>query len=284
MSTEFETPKKINSLESYIIEVERIYYKWQIEESGSDPYKVWFRGVDRDESLIPSVFRKRLDKQLNELLVLNSFMSIYKNYTDERFENSKIELFSFMQHYGIPTRLLDWSESHLMALFFAIDTWENGNQPVVWILNAKALNQLTIEVPVNGPVFGESDLVNARLSLVGFLDKDNSINNLFQKKFPQYVEIIEKLEYPIACYPISSGNQRIIVQKGVFTVHGRQKTSIEKLMKEKEIAENLKKIEIDVNSISKIRESLRRAGITCRTVYPDLYGLSKELKTDFYYF
>lgn len=223
-------------------------------------YLLWYRGhSDESWDLLPSVKRGNYAKREVEQYMANDFYMRASVSMKDRPSKDSCGWIAMMQHYGLPTRLLDWSLSPLIALFFATNDYEkySDEDGCIWILRPGLLNELE--------GFG---------SYIYPMDKYTVIDMI--KPAFNSREINEELtEKIIACYPVEY-NMRIYTQQSAFTVHNSNKklTSINN-------ADLLMKYIIPAECKKKILDELKICGITLRSVYPDVEHIAQELK-DFY--
>jgi hypothetical protein len=109
--------KFVDSLKGYISLVERLRVKQKIQ--------LWYRGCGKASyDLKPSLYRHQQSRMIEDILVLEKDLIARFRQRSIPFHSRVLtdpwEWLFLMQHYGVPTRLLDWSESPLMALFFAV--------------------------------------------------------------------------------------------------------------------------------------------------------------------
>ena len=227
--------------------------------------KPWFRGESgKANPLTPKV----ADLHPNEeMYLLQSFRRKAGGFANTPHRESETDLWLFLaQHYGIKTRLLDWTEGALIALFFAVN---RGNpSPRVYMLNPHRLNDLAAEKfktqidPPNFPLsWGNRDGGNIALAWV--LDKER--NNL-------------GLELPIAL-PATYQDHRMIAQRSCFTVHGRSLLGLDILLSNmtSNVSDYLITYKISLRASSRITKQLFYLGISASSIFPDLDSLSRDL-------
>jgi len=249
---QFKKSKPVNSLNQYIDLVEEAK-----KLLGSN--ELWYRGLASYKyKLIPNIYRLEYDEQLERNLTF-SFKDKAKGFINWRDLND-FDWYFLMQHYGLRTRLLDWTEGSLIALFFSLKLGPKDNplyNPVIWMMDPLILNELTI----------------SKREIIRTEDNPQNPNYFLAKK---YLEMnFEKSSNPIS---ISSSytNERIIRQKGCFTMHGNQKKDILSVFRTNK-CDKIASIQVNKNSRDRIIQELITSGISESTLFPDLEGLSREI-------
>lgn len=221
------------------------------KEDLGNPEIIWYRGQwNYNHYLLPSLlrFENGIDKE-------RYLYQKFQRFADKMFKGKKSEwdtLFD-MQHYGTPTRLLDWTESFGIALFFAAhyNFSRNSNEnAAIYLLNPLKINLLS----------GYNHIINLPSEEQSF-----SYKKIYWEKQPHAATA------PVAIEPILN-NDRIIAQRGVFTIHNDDISPIEDLY-----PNAIKKVLIPNDAINPAMEFLDLANMNEYTVYPDFEGLTDYL-------
>ncbi|WNF37192.1 FRG domain-containing protein [Bacillaceae bacterium IKA-2] len=214
---------------------------------------IWFRGHSSStHSLNSGLFRLNLNTIEDYIAVETQLYAYYKNlgFMLHKEDNPWHLLYS-MQHFGVRTRLLDWTESFAVALFFATEHWSNGNTCRIWMLKPLELNQLTRD---------KAELV--------------SPNKL---EYPDAYKVATQGLNSLAIYPIKNSN-RILAQHGVFTIQGNCHKPLDKEFHGQLVDLNLLKyIDLPYEVKQDAFQFLKLNGINRYSLFPDLDGLAKHI-------
>ncbi|SRR5258708_7169066 len=116
--------------------------------------RVWYRGLsNREHKLIPSLFRQPQGRPREPVVTEDrrqrekNLFARFKTQAGELLPSGleSWEILSIMQHYGVPTRMMDWMDSLFVALYFALDYKDSPTSPCIWILNPFELNKAALK-------------------------------------------------------------------------------------------------------------------------------------------
>jgi len=218
--------------------------------------RLWWRGQERDWDLLPSVNRPT-KRFVEEFLTFNFSRKAMSRYSRCPSRDDFPSWLFLMQHYGLPTRLLDWSASPLVALFFALENFnimQNDEDSVLWGLDAPALNETQLGVRMISSA--HSDTV-----LPLFIDAFTQRENRSDSK-------------QVAAVMTDEIDVRQLLQQSMFTIHG----STEPLNRLPGYEKFLRKILIKKEAKLMCSVAMTDLGISRSALFPDLDNLAKELK------
>lgn len=173
---------------------------------------VWFRGhSDKDWKLTPSLARTTKTLEA-ELTLIKRFKQNALTFLTRRPETDWDWLF-LMQHYGVQTRLLDWTESPLAALFFVVNEPAHYKKDgALWCLLPKELNANANYEPTH-------------CMELPFVGVEEHLSNYLPETIAK--ETRSKLN-PMAIAAVRE-SPRMVAQLGVFTIIHRTPTPIEEV-------------------------------------------------------
>ncbi len=199
---------------------------------------------------------------------LDRFRAKFHLYDRENIiPDSKLAWLSVMQHYGVPTRLVDFTDSPYVALYFALEAYQPSTLAdfAIFALDYTAV----MEASIAHIGTKDSSFVETRASVYAKQDK-------------VFDEIVDRFSYDIAwVIEPKRHNERLDRQGGCFVISGNG---------DKRIADALElplystcpfvKYTIDHSLYESIFALLRKMNLTSKSLYGDLDGLARSIKME----
>jgi hypothetical protein len=237
--------------------VEFISQRLTVNRTAADSGIFWFRGHrSHTWDVWPSIWRD-YDKDA-ERNFTNRFC-VRANTRRESlptYDQDALWL-SLMQHYGLPTRLLDWSRSPLVAAYFAVEDYiidpnRKCEDALIWMLDPHILNK-------------SEDFKDVTPSIEAKMCKE-----MIAAAFTHKIEENNKVLAVMA----AENDLRMFVQQGCFTIHSDQVP----LNLRGEQSAYLTSILIPKTHVKRIALEVGVCGFRMGDIFPDLGHLADELK------
>ena len=243
---------------------------------------MWWRGHRvANWPLKPGAFRQDANgSHYDGTALLGHFMMRAPGRLGHRKQpSSEMEWLFLAQHYGLPTILLDWTESPLIALYFALsENVDSGDDACLWALSPSKLN--AEHADPRSPGASQRGLRNSDERLVraiamqaaGF--KDRAIG---KRLFPDEPELPPLPKVIALATP--DMDERIVAQIGRFTIH-----QFDGALNEFQGSHQyLRKFTIPAYTKRKLSSLLQAIGITRWSLFPDLQSLADGLRQREYF-
>ena len=264
--------RKTNTIER-VVQSFSEYYETLKELFGKNDSELqyFFRGHSNEKyKTIPGIFRNDIIKYENRMY----HEAIRKNPDQFSEDMSTFDKLVKMQHYELPTRLLDITTNPLVALFFACKGSDKNNGVV---LIFPMLNE-QIKYYDSDSVSILSNLAKRPNNFCFSSDKETFIYDIKQDKpnfKGEYLEIDAAQD--VLCVLPKLNNERIICQQGAFFIFGMGKTKDKPAkLKDKPI-----KIIIKAHYKKEILRELQVLGIDEASLFPETDKILKQIKLNY---
>jgi hypothetical protein len=219
---------------------------------------LWFRGQpDASKSLLTTMSALNFKPELEEALLNRFKQNAIPLLHPAPADADEWAWMFLMRHHRAPSRLLDWTESALIGLFFAV-SHADDKDGALWILLPSVLNELAqiqenLRDPSDIPMFGSAS--------------DPFFNNYLITR----VRNSRSHSVPPIAGIGGRNSERMTAQQGVFTIFHADLRPLE----DWHDGSHIWRYVIPQASKPKVRHDLARLGVNRLTIFPELDSVSE---------
>lgn len=238
----------------------------------------WFRGQSKAGWILESTLHRYVRKSVYELneqwsmpeALRKQYKTLYFQYRERAWslligeEKEKWGTVFSMRHYGVPTTLLDWTESFAYAVYFANLNRTPSEDAAIFVVNPPELNNQAVN---------QKHLFHLPEGFDKDMDDRISRNMDREIRLKYYHPAMDdKFDLPsIAVTPVFT-NHRMRVQKSKFVICGDCFKPLED-----EYKKCIKKFILPASTYEDSKKFLKMHNITRFTVFPDLDALKDDI-------
>jgi len=254
----------------------------------------FYRGqANSNFELLPSLYRLKIWEEKEDELYHDLIVKCPNNF---QYKNRHIDILKEMQHYSLPTRLLDITQNPLVAIYFAVSEHENHDGELVMFYHSNKVKNAssdTVEILcalASLPMRVKQNLYNVAKKAKNIKDFNKSE---YTKKLLHEIKLaigsFENIIEPEDLLGIQfvkplQDNPRIVRQNGHFIVNGLVDTDKSALISKYDeqrykVGKVTKRFIIPHNKKMDILKQLSLLGINKSTIYPEIDKVSEYLKS-----
>jgi len=221
-----------------------------------------FRGQTQDWPLYPALARILNKRGIDPTQAIQMETRLVEEFTQKAHAcgdtiqtvnpSNNYDWWALMQQHGAPTRLLDWSTSPYVALYYAVNDFSEKNDGVVYSLDENLLNAV-------------------------YMSRGETEKDIIQQ-IKSSVEENQPANKHLVVLVASKLTSRMIAQQSRFTVTTHLLTPHDKMAEEIGGNEVIRKWVIPYELKPKFLKNLKAMNITASALFPGIDGLGISIR------